>query len=126
MPAIVEFPTIVQKAVERYQEQFANEPELRHFAEYLTGLYIAERKTVSGINSEFVETTDQSCLNRWLTQAPWDGQKLYEARLEDIQKDPTMRYSEQGTIPIDNTLIDHAGIFIEDVGYFWDHADKDL
>jgi hypothetical protein len=124
MPAIVEYPTIVQKAVEKYQDQFANEPERRHFAEYLTGLYIAERKTVSGINGEFAQTTDQSCLNRWLTAAPWDARKLYDARLADLQHDPTTRYSEQGTIPIDNTLISHDGIFIEDVGYFWDHADK--
>jgi hypothetical protein len=43
---------------------FANTPERRHFAEYLTGLFIAERKTVSGINREFAVTTDQSCLNR--------------------------------------------------------------
>ena len=26
-------------------------------------------------------------------------------------------------IPIDNTLVDHAGL-IEDVGYFWDHAEQ--
>ena len=25
---------------------------------------------------------------------------------------------------MDNTLIDHDGKTIEDVGYFWDHADK--
>lgn len=124
MPAIVEYPTIVQKAVEQYKHNFANEPERKHFAEYLTGLYIAANKTVSGINSEFVETTDQSCLNKWLTQAPWDAKKLYQSRLADLQKDPTTRYSEQGTISIDNTLINHEGIFIEDVGYFWDHADK--
>jgi hypothetical protein len=124
MPAIVEFPTIVQKAVEQYKDFFRNEPERKHFGEYLTGLYIAEKKTVSGINSEFAATTDQSCLNRWLTQAPWDAEKLYEERLKDIQQDPQMRYSEEGTIPLDNTLIDHDGKFIEDVGYFWDHADK--
>ena len=27
-------------------------------------------------------------------------------------------------IPIDNTLVDHAGKLIEDVGYFWDHAEQ--
>jgi hypothetical protein len=124
MPAIVEYPTIVQRSVEQYKEQFANEPERRHFAEYLTGLFIAQRKTVNGINSEFAKTTDQSCLNKWLTQAPWNAQQLYEARLADLQKDPTTRYSVQGTIPIDNTLMDHEGKFIDDVGYFWDHADK--
>ncbi|MFL5806485.1 MAG: IS701 family transposase, partial [Roseiflexaceae bacterium] len=48
MPAIVEFPTVVQDLLVQYADLFANEPARRHFAEYLTGLFIAERKTVSG------------------------------------------------------------------------------
>ena len=124
MPAIVEYPTIVQEAVKQFGDLFANEPERRHFAEYLTGLMVAERKTVSGINSEFAVTTDQSCLNRWITEVGWDHYQLNLARLIWLQKDPSTRYSKQGVIPLDNVLIDHRGIFIEDVGYLWDHADK--
>ena len=44
MPGIVEFPTIVQQAVEQFGAVFANEPERRHFAEYLTGLLVAAKK----------------------------------------------------------------------------------
>ncbi len=51
---------------------FANTPERWHFAEVLTGLMVAERKNGSAINTEFAQTTDQSCLNRWITQVPWD------------------------------------------------------
>ena len=124
MPGIVEFPSIVEAARKQFAEVFANEPERRHFAEYLTGLLIAERKNVSGINAEFAQTTDQSCLNRWITQANWDPKRLNRMRLDWLQKDPSTRYSAQGVIPIDNTLVDHEGKLIEDVGYFWDHADK--
>ena len=52
MPGIIEFPTLVQQAVEQFGPLFANEPERRHFAEYLTGLLVAEKKNVSGINGE--------------------------------------------------------------------------
>jgi hypothetical protein len=124
MPAIIEFPTIVEKAVEQFGDVFANEPERRHFAEYLTGLLIADRKTVAGINAEFAVTTDQSCLNRWMTEVDWDVQALNEKRLEAVQQAPATRYSAQGVISVDNTLVDHAGTLIEDVGWFWDHADK--
>ena len=34
MPGIVEFPTLVQQAVEQFGAVFANQPERRHFAEY--------------------------------------------------------------------------------------------
>ena len=124
MPAIVGFPTIVEEALTQYGDLFANEPERRHFAEYLTGLLVAERKSVRGINSEFAVTTDQSCLNRFLTGVKWDAKGLNERRLKELQHDPATRYSAQGVIAIDNTLIDHEGKLMEDAGWFWDHADQ--
>ena len=123
MPAIVEFPAIVQEAMATFGCVFANEPERVHFAEYLTGLLVAEHKNVSAINREFVDTSDQSCLNRWLTEVGWDVHRLNQLRLEWLQKDPSTRYSRQGVIALDNVLIDHDGKFIEDAGYFWDHAE---
>jgi hypothetical protein len=124
MPAIIEFPTLGQHAVEQFGAVFANEPERRHFAEYLTGLLVAEKKTVSGINAEFAQTTDQSCLNRWITEVDWDAAQLNQQRLAWLQRDPQTRYAPSGVIPIDNTLVDHSGKLIEDVGYFWDHAEQ--
>jgi hypothetical protein len=101
-----------------------NEPQRQHFAEYLTGLFVAERKSVLGINREFAQAGDQSCLNRFLTGAEWSSQQLNQRRLDLLQRDPTMRYSEQGVIAIDNTLIDHCGELIPDAGWFWDHAEE--
>ena len=124
MPTIVDFPTVVKAALDVFGDLFANEPERRHFAEYLTGLMIADKKTVSGINREFAVTTDQSCLNRWLNEVAWDVTALNDRRLAWLQEDPKTRYSARGVIAIDNTLVDHAGKLIEDVGWFWDHANE--
>lgn len=124
MPAIVDFPEVIKNALPEFGDLFQGEPQRRHLAEYLTGLVVAANKTVSGINSEFVETTDQSCLNRFLTEADWDAGKLNERRLELLQKDPTTRYHDQGVIAVDDVLIDHEGQLIEDVGWFWDHAEE--
>jgi SRSO17 transposase len=124
MPAIVQFPTVVQDLLAQYHDLLANAPERQHFAEYLTGLFIAERKTLSGINREFAVTTDQSCLNRSLTEVAWDQQALNQRRLDLLQRDGGTRYTKNGVIAIDNTLIDHDGKLIEDAGWFWDHADQ--
>ena len=70
MPGIVEFPRLVQDALAQYGDLFANECQRRHFAEYLTGLIVAERKTVLGIHDEFARITDQSCLNRYTVADP--------------------------------------------------------
>ena len=88
------------------------------------GLLVAEKKTVRGINAEFVQTTDPSCLNRWLTEVPWEEQELHRQRLAWLQREPSPRYASSGILPIDTTLVDHAGKLIEDVGYFWEHAEQ--
>jgi hypothetical protein len=124
MPGIVEFPKLVQDALDQYGVFFANECQRRHFAEYLTGLIVAERKTVRGINGQFAQTTDQSCLNRFLTDALWSVETLNERRREQLQKDSSTRSSDQGVIPIDNTLIDRDGLLIPDAGWYWDHAEE--
>src|SRR5690242_20122163 len=124
MASIVEYPTLVQQALQEFGNLFENEPQRQHFAEYLTGLMIAQNKSVSGINREFVDPTDQSCLNRWLTETNWDVQELNDRRLEWLQRHPATRYSSRGVIAIDNTLIDHEGKLIEDVGWYWDHANE--
>jgi len=124
MAGIIDYPQVVQEALREFGDLFPNEPQRRHFAEYLTGLFVAERKNVSGINAEFAQTTDQSCLNRFLTAAAWDVTRLNQRRLDCLQQDPSTRYSDQGVIPIDNTLIDHHGESIQDAGWFWDHAEE--
>src|SRR5947208_621773 len=72
MPGLVEFPRVVAEAKSYFADLFCCEPQRQHFAEYLTGLMLADRKTVRGINQEFADTTDQSCLNRFLTEVDWD------------------------------------------------------
>jgi hypothetical protein len=123
MPAIVAIPQVVEELLVQFGDCFPNEPSRRHFAEYLTGLLVAEHKTVSGIAREFADAPDQSCLNRWLTEAPWDLNQINAQRLEWLQQDASTRYRQDGVIAIDNTLIDHDGKLIEDAGWFWDHSE---
>ena len=123
MPAIVEFPQVVLEALPDFADLFFCEPQRRHFAEYLTGLFVARKKNVSAINREFANTTDQSCLNKFLNDVVWDEKAFNERRLEVLQRDAATRYSNQGVIAIDDVLIDHEGKLIDDVGWFWDHAE---
>ncbi len=123
MPGLTRFPELVEGVLPDFAEFFECEPQRKHFLEYLTGLIVASNKTVSGINSEFAFTTDQSCLNRFMTHVDWDVEKINERRLELLQRDEATRYSDDGVIAVDNVLIDHDGKLIEDVGFMWDHAE---
>ena len=124
MPAIVDIPTVIAEVMPYFQDLFANEPQRQHLAEYLTGLIVAERKTVNSMSGEFPASTDQSCWNRFLTRAEWDPQAVNERRLQLLQEDSSTRYHDQGVIAIDNVLTDHDGRWIEDAGWFWDHAEE--
>lgn len=123
MAPIVEFPTVVKEALECFGDLFHNAPERVHFAEYLTGLLVAQKKNVSAINREFAVTTDQSCLNRWLTEVDWNVEALNARRLAWLQQEGATRYGPRGVVALDNVLVDHDGTCIEDVGYFWDHGE---
>jgi len=61
---------------------------------------------------------------RWLTEVEWDVPALHDRRLAWLQQAPQTRDSARGVIAIDNTLVTHEGKLIEDVGWFWDHADQ--
>lgn len=91
MPTIMDFPIIVQEALAVFGDVFDNAPARCHIASYLIGLMVAARKTVSGINSEGVVTTDQSYLNRWLTEVPWDAKTLLQCHCAWLQQDPRIR-----------------------------------
>lgn len=124
MAGIIDYPQVVQEALRDFGDLFPNEPQRRHFADYLTGLFVAQRKNVSAITRELARATDQSCLNRHLTEVPWDVHQLNQRRLELLQQDADTRYHERGVIALDNTLIDHDGALIPDAGWFWDHAQE--
>ena len=49
---------------------------------------------------------------------------LNEKRLDSLQCHSETRYAPHGVIAVDNTLIDHDGQHIEEVGWFWDHAEQ--
>lgn len=68
MPASVAIPQVVYILVRQFGDIFPNQPARVHFTEYVTGLIVAEHKTISGINREFAATSNQSFLNRWLTE----------------------------------------------------------
>ena len=69
MAKVVEIPSVIRSAMSSFEDLFVNDPQRRHLAEYLTGLIVAERKSVHGMCLEFAATTDQSCWNRFLREA---------------------------------------------------------
>ena len=81
MLPILEFPSVVTRYADCFDRFFHNSQQQQHFREYVSGLILADQATVDAINSLFVESNDQSALNKFLTQAAWDEQALNARRV---------------------------------------------
>jgi hypothetical protein len=122
---IVTPPTVVKTAMNDFISPFfPRQPQRDHIANYLTGLMICPNKTITGMTSEQPNASDQSCLNRFMTEVEWDAQKLNEERIKWLQQFDDMKFDERGIIPLDDVLIEKSGKYIKDSGTFWDHSDS--
>jgi hypothetical protein len=115
----------VQEALDAFLAPlFNNTPKRQHLANYTTGLMIANNKTVAGMTQEMPNASDQSCLNRFMTEVEWDEQKMNEKRIEWLQQFDDMQFHNRGVIAIDDVLLEKSGKCIPDSGTFWDHSDQ--
>jgi len=121
MLPIVKLPSFVETILPRFSLIF-NKAQLRHFGEYLTGLMVSENKTVTGINSQFLNHTDQSSKNHFLTEAEWDEKSVTDERLRMVKEKCEKRRIKDGLLIIDDSLSHKSGKHIEAANWFWDHT----
>lgn len=92
------------------------------FVRYITGLLVSENKTIDGLNSIFVQKTDQSNVNRLLTEYPWLKTNFHEELKSLFKKHKTI--SSFSFFIIDDSLLEKVGKEIESAGYHYDHTKK--
>ena len=90
------------------------------FVRYVTGLLLSENKTVEGLNSVFIKRTDQSNVNRLLTEYPWHKQDFVD-ELGVLLKQHRIPSSFSFFL-LDDTLLEKVGKHIESAGYHHDHT----
>lgn len=103
MLPLVEIPPTVKKYAEGYQDLFSPQ-QFEHFKRYLTGLFVSENKTIQAINGSFVvEVKNQSSLNRFFTEYPWEAAAVNERRLELLRHDPATVPKRHAVLIVDDT-----------------------
>jgi hypothetical protein len=90
------------------------------FTRYVTGLILSENKTVDGLNSVFVQKTDQSNTNRLLTTYPWLKDNFCD-EFKTLFKQHKI-CSSFSFFVLDDSLLEKIGKFIEGAGYHYDHT----
>ena len=121
MLPIVKLPSFAENVLPRFFSIF-NKAQLRHFGEYLTGLMVSDNKTVTGINSQFLNHTDQSSKNHFLTEAEWDEKSVTDERLRMVKEQCTKHRITDGLLVIDDSLAHKSGQHIERANRFRLHG----
>ena len=120
---VVQFPSVIVNNLPYFTSVFQSEEQVKHFCEYVTGLMVGDRKTVTTINALFLNNNDQSALNKFLTLAEWDEYDLNRRRVDlelcRLQRRPVS--AQAGRLVIDDTLAHHTKCHIEELAYLKDH-----
>lgn len=105
---------------------FTTEEQKEYFCEYVTGLIVGDKATiaVAAINALFLNKNDQSSLNKFITQASWDEDRLNRLQvglaLNRLYRRPVSEESERLTL--DDTLAHHTHCLMESLAYLLDHS----
>jgi SRSO17 transposase len=122
MLPIADYPSIVEDFLPKVKENFSK-PQTKNFARYLTGLMICDKKNITAMNNAFVGHNDQSALNNWLTDSPWDNEKLDKARKNLAQQELRAKNVTHGVLILDDDLNHKTGEHMEGVNIHFDHAE---
>jgi hypothetical protein len=122
MLPVIEIPGIVSGPASFFSALFWKRQQ-KHFKEYVTGLIVSSKATISTMNRLFLDGNDQSSLNKFLTESDWDEKAVNDRRLEMLQRNGITRWKPWGIVAIDDTLCHKTGKDIEGVGEFYDHAE---
>ncbi len=121
---MVQHPRIVTDNLSWFRSEFATQEQEKHFCEYVTGLIAGDKATVAAINGLFLNSNDQSALNRFLTQAKWDEEGVNRRRvtyeLARLGRRPVS--AEAGRLILDDTLAHHTRCSMEWLAYLRDHS----
>ena len=117
------------KIIDRELKEFSrffSKPQFSHFREYVIGLYISYgRKTVVNINENTDNGTDQSQLNRFLTNPKWNVKGLQE-KYEEYAILNVLKNSSKYVFLIFDDTVKPVSVKnkIEGVAKYFDHAEK--
>lgn len=119
---IVCIPPVLNRLFKPYSELFTK-PQFKHFKRLVTGLIVSENKTLQEVNDAFGER-DQSNLDRFVRESPWNPEELNLVRLTQIKN--TLPLRKKGILIEDESLLHKTGRKMELAGMHRSGVTKQL
>jgi SRSO17 transposase len=122
---IVSVAPVVQNHAEGFRDVFNNRRQFLHFQNYLTGLIVLDNKGLTNMARCILDSADKTNLSRFLSEAPWQENKVNERRIEYLLESTTAHRLEakDSAVLIDDTLCEHVGSLFEYVDRHYNHGE---
>jgi len=115
---------VVRSYARNFKDIFANQPEYEHCKNYLTGLFVAERKNYAQIAACLVKGADASNISRFMSSDLWSGPAFNDRRVALIsERTKHLDAQHRGALRIDETLDEHVGTLMEHIARHYDHCE---
>jgi len=114
---IVGFPTYIDEISTEFTHLFDQKRQLIHFKQLMTGFVSAEKKTMAHMNGLFTFHSDQSNLNRFVTQATWSEYEMNKVKINLINQ-----VESEGIVVLDDYVVEKSGREIFGTDWHRDHA----
>ena len=122
MLPIVGHPRVVSFDLSAFEEVFSK-PQLKHFGRYVMVLIACTNRTIQGINDVFLGHPDQSALNHFLTDSPWDNEEFSGVRYGFVKTRLEELGLGDGILVLDDTISHHVGKHMEGAGWHHDASE---
>ena len=109
------------KALLSFYKKCFTKPQYRNFRDFVLGLIVSDNKTIQEINDCFGRT-DQSSLNRFLTESPWDPLRINNKRISQIKSKHKIK---KGIFICDPTFLQKFGKKMEFANYHYSGMTKE-
>ena len=114
---ITEFPSYINEMCEDFAPVFHHKRRFHQFKRLITGFALPEKHTIANINGLFVEHTDQSNLNRFITHSNWNDFEINRKKMEMINS-----VEGDGVVILDDYIVEKTGKEIHGVDWHYDHT----
>jgi hypothetical protein len=124
LPMVAPAPVVTDHAAV-FRDLFDNPCQLRHVQHDLTGLIVLPNTSLANSARGILESTDQTNLSRFLSEAPWreDEGNRRRSHFRLHQTKPQRQRRRESLVVMDATLCEHVGRLFDDVDRHDHHSD---
>jgi len=114
---IIEFPAYIEELAKNFDCLFKQNRQTQQFKRLLTGFGIADKHTIAHMNGLFISHTNQSNLNRFITESDWDPIEMNRIKIDMIND-----IENGGVVVLDDYITEKYGKDIYGTDYHFDHT----